>query len=231
MNATSAPPVTVASPQPRRLRTPKWLDVRLAAGLALLLGAVLLGAKVVSAADATTPMWAAAHDLAPGSVLTDGDLTAVRVRLSEGAGLYLEEKTRPVGRTLSRPVSAGELLPQRALTATVPGTTVTVPLSAANAPKITRGERVELWVTTRTCSAVPILDDVTVQEVQAGTGGAFATGATQGVVVRVPPDQAQRLVGALALDGAVIRAGILDGPSNAEANAHLQSLDACAPTR
>jgi SAF domain len=231
MTASSAPLPIIASPEARRLRKPRWLDVRLAAGLGLILGAVLLGAKVLSAADATSPIWAAVHDLAPGSVLTRDDLTVVRVRLQAGPGLYLDERTNMLGRTLSRPVSAGELMPQGALTTTVPGTTVTVPLTAANAPKISRGQRVELWLTTRTCSAVPILDDVTVQEIQATTSGAFSTGSVQGVVVRVPGEQAQRLVGALALDGAVIRAGILDGPPNPQSNAHLEPLDACAAAR
>ncbi len=227
----TAPSSTPLSPQPRRARTPRWLDPRLIAGIVLVLGSVLLGAKVVSAADSTEPMWAAAHDLAPGSVLTAADLTAVRVRMPGGSGHYLGAGTGMAGKTVNRPLSAGELVPQSALTDTRPGTTVTVPLSSANAPKVSRGQRVELWVTTKTCSAVPILGDVTVQDVQTSTGGAFASGAMQSIVVRVPADLAQRLVGALALDGAVIRAGILDGPPAADPNAHLQPLDACAAKR
>ena len=54
-------------PTPRRVRPPRWLDLRLVLGVLLVLGSVLLGARVVGAADATVPVWAAAGDLAAGT--------------------------------------------------------------------------------------------------------------------------------------------------------------------
>lgn len=196
-----------------------------------MLASVLIGAKVVSAADSTRTVWAAAHDLGPGSVLTPADVTSARVRLADGADHYLATAAAVTGKTVNRAVAAGDLLPSSALGATSPGTTVTVPLDAAAAPTIERGKRIELWVTTKTCSAVPILDDVTVQDVQAGGGSAFASGATQSVVIRVPAPLAQRVVTALALDGARIRAGILDGVPAADANSRLTALDGCTPKK
>ena len=59
-------------PTPRRVRPPRWLDLRLVLGVLLVLGSVLLGARVVGAADATVPVWAAAGDLAAGTELTRG---------------------------------------------------------------------------------------------------------------------------------------------------------------
>src|SRR3954447_20447425 len=100
---------------PRRVRTPRWLDLRLVLGVLLVLGSVLLGARVVSAAHATVPVWSAAGDLAAGTVLTKDDLVAVDVRLDDAAAAYLSTTTRPAGRTLSRAVSAGELLPRATL--------------------------------------------------------------------------------------------------------------------
>ncbi|MBV9174065.1 MAG: hypothetical protein JOZ81_28725 [Chloroflexi bacterium] len=157
-------------------------------------------------------------------------MTSVRVRLVPGSH-YLPVGVAVVGKTVTRPLAAGELIPQAALDDTTPATTVTVPLATTNAPKISRGQRIELWVTTRACSAVRILDSVPVQDVQMAAGGAFATGSTQSVTVRLAPEHAQRLITALALDGAVVRAGILDGPSPSDANRHLPSLDACAVKR
>ena len=61
--ATAVPP----GPSPRRVRAPRWLDLRLVLGVLLVLGSVLLGARVVGAADATVPVWAVAGDLAAGS--------------------------------------------------------------------------------------------------------------------------------------------------------------------
>ncbi|MEP6598828.1 MAG: SAF domain-containing protein [Actinomycetota bacterium] len=225
---SSLPPSSPRSPVPRRVRTPQWLDLRLVAGIALVLVSVVIGAEVVSSADSTQTMWAAARDLAPGSVLTAADLTPIRVRLPDGAGRYLSTRTALAGKTVNRQLSAGELLPRAALGATSAATTVTVPLDAAAAPTIERGRRIELWVTTKTCSAVPILDDVTVQDVQSGRGSAFASGVTQSVVIRVPAALAQRVITALALDGARVRAGILDGAPTADANSRLSPLDGCA---
>src|SRR5215212_3855361 len=110
-----APAEALPGPTPRRLRPPRWLDLQLVLGLLLVLGSVLLGARVVSAADATVRVWAATDDLAAGTVLTSDDLVAVDVRLDDAARAYLSTTTRPEGRTLSRAVSAGELLPRSTL--------------------------------------------------------------------------------------------------------------------
>src|SRR4051795_9445910 len=98
-----APPSAAAlppGPAPRRVRPPRWLDLRLVLGVLLVLASVLLGARVVGAADATVPVWAVTGDLAAGTELTAGDLMAVDVRLDDTAVPYLSTATRPEGRTL-----------------------------------------------------------------------------------------------------------------------------------
>src|SRR3954468_20124969 len=113
--APPGPAEVLPGPVPRRVRPPRWLDLRLVLGVLLVLGSVLLGVRVVSVADATVPVWAAAGDLAAGTALTADDLVAVDVRLDGTADSYLSTGTRPEGRTLARPVGAGELLPRSAL--------------------------------------------------------------------------------------------------------------------
>ena len=99
----AAPPAEVLpGPTPRRVRPPRWLDLRLMLGVLLVLGSLLLGARIVSAADATVPVWAVADDLAAGTELTVDDLVAVDVRLDGTADAYLSTGTRPEGRTLAR---------------------------------------------------------------------------------------------------------------------------------
>ena len=73
-----------------------------------------------------------------------------------------------------------------------------------------------------------MLADVTVQDVQSTGGGAFSSGSAQGVVIRVPAALAGRVITALALDGAVIRAGILSGAASTDPNDDLPPLDSCA---
>src|SRR5690242_18272521 len=87
--------VTPSSPPPRRVATPRWLDLRMVLGVVLVLGAVSIGAVVVSRAGDTHGVIAATRDLAAGTRLTSGDLTVVQVRLpDDGRGLYLGEQTK-----------------------------------------------------------------------------------------------------------------------------------------
>src|SRR3954454_3280128 len=141
-----APAEAPPGPTPRRVRPPQWLDLRLVLGLLLVLGSVLLGARVVSAADATVPVWAAAGDLAAGTVLTADDLVAVDVRLDDAASGYLSTTTRPAGRTLSRAVSAGELLPRATLVEPDDLVQPALPVQAGYVPpSLQRGQLVDVY--------------------------------------------------------------------------------------
>src|SRR5829696_5933624 len=144
-----APPSVAAlppGPAPRRVRPPRWLDLRLVLGVLLVLGSVLLGAQVVSAADATVPVWAATGDLAAGTELTAEDLVAVDVRLDATADAYLSATTRPEGRTLSRAVRTGELVPRSALEEAEELVQVALPVQAGFVPPgLERGQLVDVY--------------------------------------------------------------------------------------
>src|SRR3954462_4851949 len=144
--APPGPAELLPGPVPRRVRPPRWLDLRLMLGLVLVLGSVLLGARVVSAADATVPVWSAAGDLAAGTVLTPDDLVAVDVRLDEVAGAYLATATRPEGRPLARAVRAGELLPRSVLEEPAELVQLALPVQAGYAPPgLARGQAVDVY--------------------------------------------------------------------------------------
>lgn len=211
---------------------PSWLDVRLLLGLALVLASVLLGAKLVSSARHTAPVVAARRDLAAGTVLSADDLAVVQARLpGSGTGIYASGPGALVGRQLSRPVSAGEFVPLAAAAAVPPHTTVTVPLEAAAAPDLRKGQRIELWLSAGTCVGLVLLPDVTVQAVRTDNA-AFDSGTTgQDVTISVAPPLADRVVAALAIDGAQLRAGILTGKPADEPPAGLPDLRSCAAAR
>jgi hypothetical protein len=227
-------PVTVAPPDPpspraRRIATPSWLDVRLVAGIVLVLGAVLIGAKVVSSARHTYPVVASRHRLAAGTVLTADDVTLARVQLpGHGSGVYLSRLPDAVGKRLGRDVSAGELVPADALAAAAASTTVTVPLAVGAAPDLRKGQRIEVWVSTKTCASLVLLPDVPVQAVHAG-GGSYGSDDGQDVVISVAPPLADRVVQALALPDVKLRAGVLSGPRTEQTAATLPDLAGCAP--
>jgi hypothetical protein len=202
-----------SSPEPRRIATPSWLDLRLAIGVALVLASVLIGAKVVSGASKTYPAVATRRDLAAGKILTADDLKLAQVQLpGHGRGVYLSTLDDAVGKQLDRAVSSGELLPADAVAGVDAKTTLTVPLASGAAPDLHTGQRIEVWVSTASCASVVLLPDVTVQSVHADSGGSFTTGTGgQDVVISVPPAVASRVIAALALDQAQLRAGVLVG--------------------
>lgn len=226
---TVAPPEP-PSPRPRRIATPSWLDVRLVLGVLLVLASVLVGARVVANARHTYPVVTATHPLAAGTVLSSDDVRLAQVQLpGRGRGIYLSDVHAAVGKRLGRAVGAGELLPAAALAVPEPATTLTVPLPPGAAPELRKGQRVELWISTKTCTSQVLLRDVTVQAVRRDDGGAFGSDGTgQDIVIRVDPALADRVVQALALDGAQLRAGVLAGSRQAS-SATLPDLTSCAP--
>jgi hypothetical protein len=220
MSATTAAPaagrtdVPPGGPVPRRVRPPRWLDLRLVLGVLLVLGSVLLGARVVTAADATVPVWSAAGDLAAGTVLAEGDLVAVSVRLDDVAGQYLAASTRPAGRVLGRAVRAGELVPRSALEEATGLVQLALPVQAGYVPpSLTRGQVVDVYAVadpavgaTATGGGVDLV--VSAAPVQAVTGrgdGVLSTATTTvQVVLAVPADDADDVLGAIGGRGLVV---------------------------
>ncbi len=191
---------------------------------------MLAGARIVANAEHTYPLVAVRRDLAAGTVLTTQDVELTQAQLSgHRRPVYLPKLADAIGKQLNRPVAAGELLPADAVARPTPQTTITVPLAVGAAPDLRKGQRIELWVSTKSCSSVVVLPDVAVQKVHADSGGSFSSGTGgEDVVISVPPSLADRVVTALALDGATVRAGVLVGaPSGA--GAQLADLEACAP--
>jgi Flp pilus assembly protein CpaB len=201
----------LASPQAVRLRSPRWLDVRLLGGLALVLGSVAIGTRVVAAADDTQTVWAVTQDLAAGTRLTADQLRRVDVRLTGSTPpLYLDGRdAHPAGYLLSRPVSAGELLPASAV---VPPSAaidnrrfVTVPIARHHFPDDLRvGEVVDLYVTTKAAAgganprSVLVAGGLTVSAVNRNSSSGFGGGGTNevGVELSVAEQDARKVVAA-----------------------------------
>jgi hypothetical protein len=222
--------VATTSPSPRRVKTPNWFDLRLVAGVLLVIGSMVAGAVTIAAADSSTRVWAVTRDLAAGSVLTSEDVKPIKVRLPS-TDLYFaidSKASEIVGMMVATQLFAGQPLTRPAVVNTPPATTLTVPLSSDQAPSVARGQRIELWLSSKSCHANVILPSVVVQDVQTGGGGAFGTSTAENVVIRVPASDAARVVTALGLDGTVIRAGLLSGKPDPAAGIALQDLTHCS---
>ena len=199
MASTSVSPPTTeglpASPSARRARRPRWVDARMLVGLLLVAAAVVTGAKVVSAADRTGKVWALKTDLAAGATLTESDLTTVDVRLDDHASAYLAASSDPVGKTLSRDVAAGDLLPAKAVSEVSDEVSLALSVPAARVPvSVGRGDRIALYATDEpsatgatTSPTVLVVESATVAEISERSQGALSIGGGDlQVVLKVP---------------------------------------------
>jgi hypothetical protein len=222
---------------------PRWLDLRLVLGVLLVLGSVLVGARVLTAADATVPVWAAAGDLAEGTELTAEDLVAVPVRLDDVARSYLSSTTSPDGRVLARAVRAGELLPRSALAEPTGDVQLALPVQAGFVPpSLTRGQLVDVYavadpVTGATGASGGDVDlVVSAAPVQAVSGrgeGVLSTATTTvQVVVSVPADAAAGVLATIGGRGlvVVVRSDVDGGGLPGDAGAGATGPAAGAPT-
>ena len=117
-SAGGAAPLGLDVPPALRGHRPAWRDPRLWIGIVLVAASVVVGARVLAAADDTVQVWAATSELGAGQRVVADDLVAQRVRFAdEGAlaGYFTVDDELPAGLELSRSVGAGELLPRAAV--------------------------------------------------------------------------------------------------------------------
>lgn len=205
---SGAPPRSLTPPAATRSRSPGWRDPRLWVGVVVVAGSVLLGARVVGAADDTVTVWAAAEELAPGATLAADDLVAVRVRFADEADLaaYLPTgEELPADATLTRGVGAGELVPTAALGAAEDTGLLQLPIAVEPeqlAGAVSSGTRVNVYLVARGGSdrgydsGEPVLEDVAVLDATLADEGYAASGLRR-LVLAVPEEDASRFYGLL----------------------------------
>lgn len=219
MTITSAPPAAaVPVARATRSRRPGWRNPRLLLGVLLVAGSVVLGARLLAAADDTVGVWAVRRDLPVGAALGAGDLERRQIRFpdEQTADRYLAATDAlPDSATLSRPVAAGELLPRSAFAEHQAADLVEVPISILSddlPATVRQGSVVDVWVAPKVSAvaadrvrAVRVLRDVVVVAVPHTSDG-FAPQSTRQVIVGVPAAHAAGLGTALGgvSDGRVV---------------------------
>jgi len=185
-------------------------------GLLLVAASVAAGSWVVTAAQASTPVWAARGTLTPGTPLTAEHVVVAEVRLvGEQRAAYLDAtQPLPADRVVLRTVSDGELVPLSALGAREDLDVHPVALTVADpGSAVTEGAVVDLWFIPSPDADAPepspLALALTVVEV-AKPSGAFAQGQTV-VHVLVPQDQLPAVLAATAAAGSVRVVPVLGG--------------------
>lgn len=222
--ALPAAPAGAAGTAPQAARTsrPGWRDPRLWIGIAIIAACIVVGARVLGAADDTVAVWAVRADAGAGAVLTSADLEAHRVRFASPddlAGYLRADQPLPDTLSLTRSVGAGELVPRAALAADTPADTVQLPLAVDPAqvpPGVHSGSVVDVYVVgdavarpgtgqvgagggggggAVTPTATPALSAVTVVAAP-GTDAVFGSGQNQRqLTLAVPEKEAQAFFG------------------------------------
>ena len=182
----------------KRMRVLRWRDLRLWAGLVIIVLSMFAGAFLLSRGEETTTVWRASSDLSVGSIPV---ATPVTVSLGAAQDQYLLA-SEPLSGQLRWPVAAGDLIPRGALgfSPILDARLVTLPVDPLHAPvHLATGDVVDIWSTPAdvaggdTAQPVLVLSGVTIAEVAAdavGIGGEIA------VVVEVPQTAADQLVAA-----------------------------------
>ena len=198
MTLLRTPTDRVAAPPATRTTTPSWRNARLLVGLVLVAGSVLLGARLMAAADDTVGVWALTQDLPAGVPVTTEDLVVRELRFPDAATAerYLSSsQTPPEDARLSRAVSRGELLPRAALASEKTADLVEVPISVATddlPATVALGSTVDVWVapgvsavSERRPKAVRVLREVQVVSVPRERQG-LGPQTTRQVIVGLP---------------------------------------------
>lgn len=179
--------------------------------MVLVAASVVVGARVLAAADNTVAVWSLRSDVPAGSQLTSGDVTISRIRFEDAgdAARYFDGDAEiPAGLVVDHDLVAGELLARSALVEPVSRATSDVPLSLSEAvypADLQVGDRVDVWVTptdesSRRPEASLVFHDVPV--LQAQLADAALSGAVAVVAVGLDSDQAASLDKDLAAIGA-----------------------------
>lgn len=144
---------TPAPPLAQRVVRPAWRDPRLWFGVLLVVGSVVVGARLLAAADDTVTVWAMTGHRGAGSPVAADELAVQRVRFADDAMLeryFAADEPVPDGLVLVRAVGEGELLARSAVGAAEKEAVLRVPIEVDPhrvPPDVTTGSVVDVWLT------------------------------------------------------------------------------------
>ncbi len=125
----SRPMIETSNKGRKRNELSLYLTPRYILGLILILTSFSSAYLISKTSEKTTMVWAATVDLAPGEVLSNSDLTKVRVRLLDNPEQYLSADTQIAGAAVLRSIGAAELIPSFAVSNEIDLNLQVVPIS------------------------------------------------------------------------------------------------------
>lgn len=123
------------------------IDLRVIAGIVLVIVSVIGVTFVLSQGKATQSVYVAAQPIATGRAISADDLIVVQVALGEATETYLTEGQLAKGSVAQRAIGAGEFIPATAITQKPKNkaTSVVLELATPMPEAVIAGSRVDLW--------------------------------------------------------------------------------------
>lgn len=146
------PEPSSGAPEARRLSTTRWRDPRLAVGVVLVAGSVVLGSQVLASADDTTALWSVREDVPAGAPVPAEVVEVDDVRLADGqdASLYLSaDQPLPTDLVATHDLAAGELLGRSDVRRPGVRASTELPVAVQDGHRpadLAVGDRVDVWV-------------------------------------------------------------------------------------
>lgn len=188
-----------------RLRKPSWKDPRLLIGLLLVLGSVAGVIALVGTADRTTQVFAAREDIAVGQVVTEADLSVVKVRLDDvEAGYITVEQGLAESSVALQRMAKNQLIPRASLGVAdaLDRKPVAIALEEELPPQAVAGAKVDVWVSMPGSSSAFEAPEMLLPsaEIAAVTPASTTLGSARKTVVMVlvTDEQMPKLLGAQA---------------------------------
>lgn len=210
--------------RPRHLRLG---DLRLWAGIALMCGSVLIGARLLASDEDVVVVLQASRDLSTGTALATPDaVQPVAVPRALVGDRYVPADGLPEAARIAQPVRAGELVPVGALSlgADVDLRTVTVPVDPLHAPPgLLPGDRVDVWSSPKDAEAGKPTLVLSAASVHSVPGGDVGLGGEIGVVLSVSADEVGTVVAATRAGQVDLVAVPVDAQMSMDAQAPIDS--------
>ena len=192
-----------------RTRRARGVDPRLIIGVVLVIGSVAGVYAVVTAADRSVLVLAAASTVSPGDRIYVGDLRPTSVQLGDAGDEYLQEEDVPDdGLLVTRAVAEGELVPRSAVGAasSIRFASVIVTVRGQLSKSIVPGVVVDLWSSAEAEHGVygpPVVLVGSATVVRVVESGGIIADQGGGVEVLIPRARIARVLEAVANGDAI----------------------------
>ena len=144
-------PVRIRQSMPRKVTTisnRKTQDPRLWLGIAFILIAMISGQVFLSKASARVTAVAVTRDIAQGTLIQETDVSIAQVSIPVTQNL-INIPSDAVGKVAATDLFIGDLVQTHSITESFSSDVraVSLPIRAGHLPQISRGERVDVWMT------------------------------------------------------------------------------------